>query len=185
MKRKIIMYLIILFAVSNFAFSKLDSLDYQIYSIVIKQMDKYPNNDTLTIDELATDSIVGIKLEWDWQRMKFPKYLKKAFISVNRDYELLNRCFYLHKPYKILTKQEFLLYKDTIIYDAWWDNFYKVHHNTYGIINLSKIGYNKNKTKALLIYSISHHYICEGFMILLENRKGKWKIKRWEVAFQC
>ena len=182
---KILIYFIIIVANLNYAISNLDSLDYLIYSIVIEEMDKYPNNDTLIIDEFASDSIVGIKLEWDWHRMKFQSNLKNAFISVNRDYDILNRCFSLHKPYKILKKKEYLLFKDTTIFDAWWDNFYKVYPHTYGIINLSKIGYNKNKTNALLIYSISHHYVCEGFMFLLENRKGKWRIKRWEVAFQC
>ena len=152
--RNIIIYFIIILANSNFSFCKLDSLDYKVYSTVIEEWDKYPNNDTLLIYEIATDSVGGLKFDWDWKRMRFNKNLKNAFVKANQEYDVFNRNFNLKKPYKFYNNYDFVPLSDTLSVELWWkrfeeawDNFHKKFVKTYGIINLSKIGYNKNKTK--------------------------------------
>ena len=62
-----------------------------------------------------------------------------------------------------------------------WEDFYKKYKNAIGIIEFSRIGFNKSKTQALLYYSKTSGFSNgHGNYIFLKKINGKW-IKVLEV----
>jgi hypothetical protein len=57
-----------------------------------------------------------------------------------------------------------------------WDEFYKQYPTSRGIVSLSRVGFNKNKTESLLYFAQQYDDSAgEGFLILFTKTHGEWK----------
>ena len=71
---------------------------------------------------------------------------------------------------------------DAIFKERTWDSFYKRFKGYEGLITLSLPGYNRDRTlAALYIDDRSGGLSGAGDILLLEKRKGGWKVK-WEYG---
>jgi len=101
--------------------------------------------------------------------------VREAWLGVVDDYKkqnqmprLLVRSFPLEKPYDLVESQQILTVPS-------WDSFYTRYPESGGFIQLSAVGFNADKSKALVY--ISHHCgtLCgTGGYVFLEKRDGKW-----------
>jgi hypothetical protein len=109
----------------------------------------------------------------DNNRNDIYKYLKR---TKNVGNDLLN-------SFKKNNKKQMKLKKD-IVFDfnfIWWDGHYRINNendpiNYYGIITFSKIGFNKEQTKAILYIGIMLEDDGEGNYYILEKENKEWKI---------
>lgn len=59
-----------------------------------------------------------------------------------------------------------------------WMIFHKRYPTADGIITLSRVGFNKEKTQALIFVAFGCGWLCgEGNYILLEKQEEEWKVK--------
>ena len=57
-----------------------------------------------------------------------------------------------------------------------WAEFYRRYPNSRGIVSLSRVGFNKKKTQALLYFVKQYDAEgAEGFLVLLAKRGKEWK----------
>jgi len=67
--------------------------------------------------------------------------------------------------------------RDHIFGQGGWKMFYQQYPNCRGIVDLSRVGFDKNKAQALLYVGNQWDYLAgEGFLVFLENKDGEWKI---------
>ena len=65
-----------------------------------------------------------------------------------------------------------------------WKTFYKKYPNSNGIVELSLIGYNKEKTQALLCIGVNTDYLVgAGYFVFFEFINGRWIIKETIAAW--
>jgi hypothetical protein len=86
---------------------------------------------------------------------------------------VLARGFVIEKPYNLIPKQEFadLFKKD----GPGWNGFYSRYPDSGGIIQLSAVGFNTVRTKAMLYVGHSCGWLCGGGgYSFVQKKDGKW-----------
>lgn len=100
------------------------------------------------------------------------KFLKTNFKNQNKNKTVITNKFDKKLNVTLIDNKEMTeLFKS----HTGWDDFYKKCKNAIGIIEFSKIGFNKNKTQALFYYSKSSDFLNgHGNYIFFERKNGKW-----------
>ena len=84
-------------------------------------------------------------------------------------------------PKIYITKKKVIILSDEEVKNSFnggngWNEFYEKYGKTQGILNFSKIGYNKFKTQALLYYGNQSDWLAGGgYLMLFEKINGVWK----------
>lgn len=111
--------------------------------------------------------------------------MKKYYPSVSeetlRDYEakfmqssILKSNFNLPAKHVLINEAELMKDKD----GSRVNSFYEKFQDASGMITLSKVGFNKNRTEAFVKVEFVFCPLCShGDKILLEKKFGKWRIK--------
>ena len=96
------------------------------------------------------------------------------FIDKNKTKSLLTNKFDKNLNVTLIDKKEIT---EIIKPPFGWDNFYKKYKNSIGILEFSKIGFNKDRTQAFFYYSkISAFLNGSGHYAFYEKKNGKWKM---------
>lgn len=94
------------------------------------------------------------------------------FARVNSKDWALQRHFKIEKPYELVSE-------DTIraaLVEGDWENFYKRYPGSGGYITLSAVGFNPDKTQAIVYSGSQCGNLCGRWSFhLLEKVGGKWK----------
>jgi hypothetical protein len=96
-----------------------------------------------------------------------------SYVKLNEGAWPLQRKFNINMPYELLTT-------DGIRSVGGWEDFYKRYPDSGGWIELSAVGFNADKTVAVVY--IGHHCggLCGGGMFhVLEKKEGKWIPLEW------
>lgn len=95
------------------------------------------------------------------------------FERVNSTSWRLQRQFKSEKPYEIVSAETL----KTVFENGWWGAFNKRHPESGGFIVLSAVGFNKDKTQALVFTGSSCGSDCgEWSLHLLKKMNGRWKL---------
>lgn len=98
------------------------------------------------------------------------------YVEQNKKTWQLQRQFSLKKPYKLLTSEKL----ETIIKRGWWDEFYKRYPGSGGYLELSAVGFNRDKTIAVVYMGRHCGGECGfGTFYELQKIKGKWEPLKW------
>ena len=91
---------------------------------------------------------------------------------VNQKTWLLQRKFQLEKPYEIVNSDTIKL-----LTDGWnWAGFHKRYPSSGGILEMSAVGFNKDKTRAIVYSGVSCGGLCGSWRFhLLEKMASGWK----------
>jgi hypothetical protein len=106
----------------------------------------------------------------------FPESWKEVLADYRKQNErtrVLARGFVIEKPYNSIPKQEFadLFKKD----GPGWSGFYIRYPDSGGIIQLSAVGFNRERTKAVLYVGHSCGWLCGGGgYSFVQKKDGKW-----------
>lgn len=109
------------------------------------------------------------------------------FRKKERTCHLLQESFRLPVRYFLLDKQERRSIFPGKNVDQAWRSFDQKFPGSSGIINVSSVGFNRNRTQALIDTSWKCGSACGGGkMVLLTKNNGQWKVtstlKVWEIS---
>lgn len=101
------------------------------------------------------------------------------FVELNKISWSLQRMLNLDMPYKLITDEEF---KSVFKQDNWdWREFYKKYPDSGGVIKLSAVGFNADKTIAIVFVSHNCGSLCGGGDFhVLQKQEGKWVPLKWQ-----
>jgi hypothetical protein len=93
------------------------------------------------------------------------------YASVNRVPRRLLRMFPVDKAYILVPKREL----DELILKSHWEDFYTRYPDAEGYVSVSSVGFNAQKTKALLAMTYSCGILCmHGTYYFMEKQNGRW-----------
>jgi hypothetical protein len=156
----------------NSASGQYDDHDaYEIYSLLLPGAQSYDFAKGTLVIQQETDAVV--KLDDYCLSSKAAREFKDAIEDFKRHTEpmLLQRRFKI-EPYELVNTETI----GTLIKDHKWGDFYKRYPDSGGIIRVSTVGFNRQKTLAIVNTGSSCNDLCgSGSFHLLKNIDGKWK----------
>jgi len=160
----------------------LDDLDYRQYSLVLEEL--FPETENPVVFQATSSVSASLGREYI-QSMKdaYPEMDTTVF----SDYILVNdSVYYLDDKFSAASKQVTLVSNEEIQYifnttdiNKGWEEFYRRFPNSAGEISFSRIGYNRDKTQAMV--EIGNMYASlggEGRLIFLKLENNEWKIAK-------
>ncbi len=98
------------------------------------------------------------------------------YVRLNEKTWLLQRRLSIEKPYELIAYDELR----SALKQGWWENFYKQYPNSGGWIELSAVGFNANKTVAVVYMGNHCGSLCGGGGFVLQKQDGKWAPLKWK-----
>jgi hypothetical protein len=159
-----------------------DAEAYDVYSAVLSLRPprlrnkhfRFRENTITSFGTFANTEIadsICIKPEPEYQPIYGP--VIADFVRVNKTKWRLQRNFEVVVPYSFISEKTVLSLTD----DKHWEEFYKVDGNDDGFIDLSAVGFNADKTIALVSVGRWCGGTCgEGSYYFLQKKDGKWSI---------
>jgi hypothetical protein len=158
--------------------------EYEIYSSVIKQMYVQPETKLLMIEERTFRYDFAIENDEPWRDKRKGLTIDQSAVE---DYETRNgRQWLLNKAsFKLPVKINLITDLDlkAIFHGNWgeleWINYYRRFPDSSGFVMLSRIGFNTERTQALLyVGSRCGPHCGDIHFLLLEKANGTWTTKK-------
>lgn len=177
------------FAVPSYIQIEPDEEEYLVYQVLLKK--EFIGRGTERVI-IKGDTIVDNYSDYPDVRKKLISRFKATsedYLQKNaRSYELKDK-FNLNEKIIFLKQSEMMeLIKEmnrTLNSDEWAKIQNEKYPNSGGIIiSLSRVGFNSNKTQALVQVGFQCGVTCgEGNYFLLTKNKGRWKIKKKHITW--
>ena len=167
----------------NFPLEKpdhIDSADYEVYSFVLDEI--FSAEKIVISQESASHIRVRFDSDYfDYFVDKFPEFDTTLVGNLN---EVNDTSCYFADKFHSDDNQLILVSPETLsdIFDskdvhANWQEFYRRFENAAGYIKFSRIGFNEDKTQAMLEAGYLYGGTgAEGSIIYLVKQRGSWKI---------
>ncbi len=160
----------------EFSLDILDDLDYEIYSLILDE--RFPNIDEFTIRqettpwfELYTNSTFEyLNSLWDADSSVFIDYISKNEAIHYLD---SNKFKVAGKVVALISPEELEEY-----FDDWfhWDWFYDKYPDSNGLIVFARIGYNSDKSQAVVGFELVGTHGAGYLVYLAKNDNNEWEI---------
>jgi hypothetical protein len=165
--------------------------EYDVYSAYLDGFDKSPNDGKavkLVVVNGKTEGPAGDCLPEGVAKysegiaVKELKPLLEELLVKNKTSVPLQNLFKIKHNSVLLDENDFADFFKNRDFEG-WDDFYKKYPDSSGFITVSRVGFDKKLTKAILYKSMSCGSLCgSGDYILFEKTDGKWKAVNW---FNC
>jgi hypothetical protein len=157
----------------NSAAPEYDDQDaYEIYSVLLPSEQSYGFAKGALVIQQETGA--SITLDNSCLAPEAAHEFKEAIEDYRRHTEpmLLQRRFEIDKPYELVSPETI----GTLIKNHNWDNFYKRYPDSGGIIWVTAVGFNRQKTLAIVFTGSYCNDLCgRGSFALLKRIDGRWK----------
>jgi hypothetical protein len=164
--------------------------EYKVYSLVINEYLKKSKASLAVISQITSGAgLTPVQNRDNTLDHLFPATRAdqkeiKSFKQKNLlKYRLLEK-FNLSKEYKLVLGQLEQIDKDIKTGNDGWGNFYKRYPNSQGVFTLSRVGFNENKTQAIVYRA--NQFSADGgggVLIFLSKWEGRWQIVNEEVLW--
>jgi hypothetical protein len=146
---------------------------YQIYNLLLPHEEAYDfAKATLVIREETISERISSQPCVTPEAAKRFKDAIADYHHINRKEWLLKRQFQIEKPYEILNSDGI----EVLFKNGGWEGFYKRYPSSGGYIVMSAVGFNKEKTRAIVYTGSSCGGLCGSWRFhLLEKIAGNWK----------
>jgi hypothetical protein len=164
------------------ASDNLDDLDYRLYSLVLEEL--FPETENPVVNQATSAFSASLGQEY-LQALKdgYPEMDTNVFL----DYILVNdTVYYLENKFSVASKKVSLVSDAEINHifhttniNKGWEEFYRRYPDSNGTISFSRIGYSKDKTRAMV--ELGNMYASlggEGRMLFLKLEDNEWKITK-------
>lgn len=154
---------------------------YQVYAALFRESVIWwtTRAEALVIQEETTG---GMDDECLPRGKKFGKEFRAAvanYKKLNQSPRRLVASFPLERRYELVSKDEV----SKIFKEGGWEDFGKRFPGSQGYIELSAVGFNPGKTKAVVYIGHSCGLLCgEGRFYLLEKLNGEWRLSETEFS---
>ncbi len=149
-----------------------DENAYEIYSLLLPDEQSYGfAKDTIVIQQ---ETVASVRINDGCLTPQAAREFKDAIEDYKRHNEsmVLQRKFKINKHYELVTTETI----GTLMKDYNWNAFYKQYPNSGGIIRMSAVGFNREKTLAIVDTGSTCNNQCgRGSFHLLKKIDGKWK----------
>lgn len=103
------------------------------------------------------------------------------YVAVNRSPKLLQRLLPIRKEYLLVSREDL---KSAFVTErgvGGWEKFYRKNPKSAGYLWFSAVGFNREKTRAIVHIDHSCGDLCGGGTYhVLEKRDGKWVRAKWD-----
>jgi len=102
------------------------------------------------------------------------------YVELNKKAWLLQARLSFEKPYQFLEADKF----SALLSQGGWARYNREYPESGGLIELSAVGFNRDKTVAVVYMGHSCGMLCGGGTFhVLEKKDGKWKPLEWKGAW--
>ncbi len=145
---------------------------YEVYSVVLPHEESYEFAKGTLVIQQETMPKAGIESCLTPEAANRFKDAIADYERVNRKAWILQRQFEIEKNYELVTAETIKV----VFKEGSWDAFYKRYPGSGGYLTVSAVGFNENKTLAVVQAGSSCGGLCGrwGFH-LLEKMDGKWR----------
>lgn len=159
------------------------SLDYEIYSAIIKYLNRQNNNLFIgVVDETVASTAENFTADEHFELLS--GHFKELYKDTLVDFDLKNK-----KPVKLNNQfrgeikfiflNKGIYEKDYPNTQVGWEQFFIKNPDAIGVLKVSRVGFNKENNQAFVYAS----YVCgadcgKGKFILLTKEDNKWELKR-------
>jgi hypothetical protein len=145
--------------------------EYAVYSDLINSRYAKDGVSLIVVEDHTSGESDGI-----WELHGIDGELLEDYQARNKAEYGLERLFSLKTSYELISEGEAL---DTLSdYEGAWDTFYEIYPDSQGILILSRVGFDKNKTQAL-VYACNQAgpAAIDGNYYLLVRNGASWIVK--------
>ncbi|HEU0175566.1 MAG TPA: hypothetical protein VFV58_14995 [Blastocatellia bacterium] len=148
-----------------------DAEAYEVYSVILPTV--WPSLLGNAKSLVIRSETIGYKmcLQPEAESEKIIGQAISEYVKLNKMAWLLQRRLSIEKPYELIPYDELR----SALKQGGWENFYKQYPNSGGWIELSAIGFNADKTVAV-VYMGRHSWSLSGGgrFHVLQKKDGKW-----------
>lgn len=187
---------VFLFCIVNLFSQNISNEDYKIYSnflenIKEKQKEQNITNQIIIQKKSYSDNIdLEYALSFNYELQKLIKN-DSTWLNILNQFSLYNspshfkNLFSKNLNVKLISAQELNKILATKKKNWNWKRFYKNFPGSNGVIKLSKLYYNKDKSKLAFYYSNNAGSLRGGgYILLMENLENDWKVKLWITIWE-
>jgi len=150
---------------------------YEVYSAILPTERPWRVDNAKSLVIQSETKGYEMCLRPDEQSEKIIGSAISEYVKLNEKNWLLKRGLSIEKPYELISYDEL----SSALKQGWWEDFYKRYPNSGGWIELSAVGFNADKTVAVVYMG---HYcggLCGGGGFhVLRKKAGKWAPLEWK-----
>jgi hypothetical protein len=150
--------------------------EYNVYSVLINTRYLDERIKLIVIEENTTKSTAEVSDELIKQNMpELQQETVDDFKTANEQSYLLQREFNLPVNYVLISQEEL---NGIFGGGRGWDNFYNKYSDSQGIMTFSRVGFNAERSQALVCVGNQYHFLAgAGYIVLLVKEDGIWRVK--------
>lgn len=158
--------------------------EYEVYNGLIKSLNEDNETSHLVIKKQTYSEIIeGIAVKYITKKLSLDTKIIEDYNKQNRLESEIQNQFKLRSKITLVGDeiQEILKRPQTeneLIEAKSWENFRQKYQTT-SLLTLSRVGFNEEKNKALVVYGYQSGWLGgEGTFYLLTKKNNSWKIKK-------
>ncbi len=154
-----------------------DADAYEVYSAILPS--EWPSQvaHAKTLIVLGTTKKYEMCLHAEKESEEIVGPAISAYVKLNEKPWLLQQKLSIETPYKIIASDEF----KSVFKQGDWENFYRQYPDSGGWIELSAVGFNADKTVAVVYMGHSCGGLCGGGSFhVLQKKDGEWVSLDWK-----
>ena len=162
--------------------------EYAVFTALLREKGYDKQGTQLVLEDTARwDDLSGAD-EAYIERLIGPSLLKETladFAIKNESSAALTDKFQLKAAVILVSKDDVkAIFRPYVPLDEAWKVFHAKYPKASSIVNLSRVGFNKEKTQALVYYSYVCGGLCgQGQYLLLTKKDDKWVIEKEVMAW--
>jgi hypothetical protein len=154
-----------------------DAEAYEVYSAIIPTGWLWQVQKAKTLVIQSETKGYKMCLQPEAESEKIIEQAISEYANLNEKTWLLQRQLNIEKPYELVPYDELR----SALKQGWWENFYKQYPNSGGWIELSAVGFNADKTVAVVYMGHYCGSLCgAGGFHVLQKKDGKWAPLTWK-----
>ena len=161
--------------------------EYAAYDSLIRAKFTVEGVDTMVVGALtSTDPC-------DWEIARRTEQLQREMPELGEstleDFRSKNRIQYLLHPRMFRTRVKIVMLSEEQAEEMFrrrngWQAFYTRYPGARGILRLSRVGFNRSRSQALVYAAFSEDYLAgRGYYLLLTKTGGTWSVTRGMLAW--
>lgn len=147
--------------------------EYAVYSAILA--DNRYNSEKMVVSEYTIKGFLADTTNLTQQISGLSQEIVDDYQAKNIDSQKLENNFTVSSNVIFISEKQT---KQIFRKGEGWNNFYKKYPQSSGLISFSNIGFNQERTQALVYVGINCGWLCgDGSFKFLQKTNGKWIIK--------